>query len=423
MSMKAKAEWHRLREVMIHRPGTEVDYAMLAPSPFLFERPFKVKDAVMEHEGLETALKDNGIKVKLLSEVVSRKADTDRSFRKLLEDKILNSVIFYGSTNDTKAAKAELERNLPSLDSSTLFNVLTLEPSVDLKRDAANSTKYPTIYSNIPLANLYFMRDQQAVGSNGVLIGRMRREQRMREPEITEFVIRHAFGERNISKIKENGFFEGGDFIPCGDFCLIGTGQRTNIEGAIQAINSGILDYQEYCIVENPPYSFSKSTRSDSMINMHLDTYFNVAGDGVAVGSAYLMKKARAHIYTRDDGEAKIREETNMYDFMISKGFNIIDLTVSEQLSYSSNFLTVSDRKILVANVSDILELLMKGHRFPQVIERRILKELGAHGRNSLFPNRKEVKSFGIDFQTLDLSQLTGGYGGAHCMTASLKRT
>lgn len=357
-----------------------------------------------------------------MSEVVSKKGDSDPVFRKLLEEKVLNSVIFYGSKTDTEAARLEFQRNIPSLDSSTLFNVLTLEPSVDLKHDVNSTTKYPTIYSNIPLANLYFMRDQQAVGSNGVIVGRMRREQRMREPEITEFVIRHALKEKRIYRVMGNGFFEGGDFIPAGNFCLIGIGQRTNLDGALQAINSGALKYDEFCVVENPPYNFSRTTKHDSMINMHLDTYFNIAGDGIAVGSIYLMKKAKAHVYTVDDHIARLQEETSMYDYMLSKDFSVIDLTLSEQLSYSSNFLTISDRKILVANVSDILQLLLKGHRFQPAIERRVSKEISVNGRDKLFPNRKEIRNFGIDYQKLNLSQLTGGYGGAHCMTASLKR-
>ena len=140
------------------------------------------------------------------------------------------------------------------------------------------------------------------------------------------------------------------------------------------------------------------------------------------MGSVETMKKAIAKVYTKDDGKATSQEKTTLYDYLQSKDFNIIDLSLSEQLSYSSNFLTISDKKIIVANVSDILKLLMKGHRFPADIEKRISKELNANGRNRLFPNRNDVRDLGIDYQQVELSQLTGGYGGAHCMTASLER-
>ena len=31
--MSVRAEWNNLREVIMHRPGVEIDYAMLAPKP------------------------------------------------------------------------------------------------------------------------------------------------------------------------------------------------------------------------------------------------------------------------------------------------------------------------------------------------------------------------------------------------------
>ncbi len=64
-----------------------------------------------------------------------------------------------------------------------------------------NSLKYPTVDSNLPLANLYFMRDQQAV-SSGILMGRMRMRQRDAEPEIMEFIFKDIYNE-NVNKIND----------------------------------------------------------------------------------------------------------------------------------------------------------------------------------------------------------------------------
>jgi len=38
------------------------------------------------------------------------------------------------------------------------------------------------------------------------------------------------------------------------------------------------------------------------------------------------------------------------------------------------------------------------------------------------FPHKKEIYQYDIDAYPLNLSNLTGGYGGAHCMTCPLKR-
>ena len=44
------------------------------------------------------------------------------------------------------------------------------------------------VTENEPLSNLYFMRDQQAVTDRGIVMSRMSKPQRMREPEITKFL-------------------------------------------------------------------------------------------------------------------------------------------------------------------------------------------------------------------------------------------
>lgn len=420
--MRVKAEWDSLKEVMIHRPGIEIEYAMLAPRPFLFERPFNTEHAIREHQFLESTLKENGVSVKVLRDAVVEKSYESKEFRKELEKKVLSIVNYFGTIASSEKAKKEFLRNLEIIDPNALFHILTLEPSIDLKKEEDNAVDYPTVYSNIPLANLYFMRDQQAVGPNGVIVGNMKKRQRMKEPEITHFVLSKAFGETNIKRITGESVFEGGDFMPVKDFGLIGIGPRTNLRGAIDAISSGMLDYDEIGIVDNPVYDFMESKR-DAMVNMHLDTYFNIAGDGIAVTSIELAKKAKLTIYSRQvKGEYQNTGTTTLYDFLKQKGFNFINLRISEQMSYSSNFLTLSDRKIMAVNVRKVLEKLLSESVFDRTLTEYILKDLEKNGRDNLFPEKKEILDFGIDRITMELSELTGGYGGAHCMTASLNR-
>jgi len=39
-----------------------------------------------------------------------------------------------------------------------------------------------------------------------------------------------------------------------------------------------------------------------------------------------------------------------------------------------------------------------------------------------VFPYKKEMYENGIDAYVLNLENITGGYGGAHCMTAAIER-
>ena len=418
--MRSRAEWEPLKDVMMHRPSIEIEYAMLAPKPFLFERVFSFRDAIREHESLEKILKDNGVNVLLLENELIKKADSSNEFRKKLEEKVLSLVNFYGTKEEVQKAKEELILNIEKIDSKTLVDYLILEPSINLKNDLQNNSEYPTVYSNIPLANLYFMRDQQAVADNGLIVGNMKRQQRSKEPEITEFTFRHVLNYHNPFKVTGSGYFEGGDFMPAGEFALIGIGNRTNMDGALQAMSSGKLEFDEVGVVENQIYDFMGN---DYMVNMHLDTYFNLPADGIAVTSKILAKKSKLHLYGRvSKGEYEFSEAMTLEEYLKAKGFNIIDLNPAEQLSYASNFLTVKDSRIIAVNTPTVLRRLINEKIFDPKTLQIVQEEFRKAGEEGIFPHRKVLIDFGIEVIEAELSELTGGYGGAHCMTAALNR-
>ncbi len=415
--MKIKSEWGRLNRVIMHRPGTEITYAMLAPKPFLFERPFNYSIAKREHENLQTVLEENGVHVDILEDLIVNEAEKNSSFRRKLEEKILSLVNFYGTSESMENARKDMEKNIGYVDSLSLFQALIMEPSIDLKEYVAG-IQYPRVYSNLPLANLYFMRDQQAV-SSGVLIGNMKMQQRKKETDITSFVFREIL-DAKIKRIN-SGFFEGGDFMPAGDFCLIGTGNRTNEAGAEEAMNSGIFDFDRIVIISNPIYSFMDG--HDIMVNMHLDTYFNIPAAGTVITSVELAKSAQARVYVRNSGNTYTEDsKTTLYQFMKDEGYNFIDLGISEQLSYSSNFLTVSDGKIIAIDSSRVIEKLLAENVFDSSTRDRIIKDIQLR-KGKMFPDSREIRESGVDVIKIDLSEITGGYGGAHCMTSTIERT
>ena len=106
---------------------------------------------------------------------------------------------------------------------------------------------------------------------------------------------------------------------------------------------------------------------------------------------------------------------------MKSQDFEIIDLSIPEQQSYASNFLTLKDRKVISVNVNEVIKRLIKNHAFNKNVESIVSREYEKIAGN-VFPLRKDIKDHGIDFVSAELIELTGGYGGAHCMTAALNR-
>jgi arginine deiminase len=421
--MSVRAEWNNLREVIMHRPGVEIDYAMLAPKPFLFERPYRTTMAVREHEKLERYLKEAGVRVKLLKEAVMELFESSGKFRQIFLDKVLNTVRYEGDKESVKREGKTFRDNISVLDPSTLFNLMLIEPSVLLKSGGETGPDYPTVISNLPLANLYFMRDQQAVSDKGIFFGHMRMRQRQRENSITEFILRSLYeNKEQFKSLGNSGYFEGGDFMPAGEYALIGIGSRTNLDGALSFINSGISAANEYFVVENPIYEFMEKEPRDQMINMHLDTYFNFVSKDAAVTSPLLAKRAKGTVYIRQDGEIKEHACTTLSAYLKSKGVEIIPLSISEQLSYSSNFLTLKENHVLAVDSSRVLRKLISQNVFSASTLAAIDHEMNTEGINYMFPRSKTARDYGIDFVTANLSELTGGYGGAHCMTASIIR-
>jgi arginine deiminase len=421
--MSVRAEWNNLREVIMHRPGVEIDYAMLAPKPFLFERPYKTTMAVKEHEKLERYLKEAGVRVKLLKDVVMEMFESSGKFREIFLEKILKIVRYEGDKESVSREEKAFRDNISVLDPSTLFNLMLIEPSVLLKSEGETGPDYPSVNSNLPLANLYFMRDQQAVSNGGIFFGRMRMRQRQKENSITEFILRSVYENREQFKsISGSGYFEGGDFMPAGDYAIIGTGSRSDLDGAIAFINSGISSAKEFLVVENPIYDFMEKEPRDQMINMHLDTYFNFVSKDAAVTSPVLAKKAKGTIYSHSDGAPKKVSSTTLSAYLKSKGVEIIPLSIAEQLSYSSNFLTLKENHLLAVDSSKVLRKLISQNVFSPSTLAAIEHVLNVEGGSNMFPRSKASKDYGLDFVTANLSELTGGYGGAHCMTASIIR-
>ncbi|MCL4322846.1 MAG: arginine deiminase family protein, partial [Candidatus Thermoplasmatota archaeon] len=109
-------------------------------------------------------------------------------------------------------------------------------------------------------------------------------------------------------------------------------------------------------------------------------------------------------------------------DYMIRKGYNIMDISPIEQLCYSSNFLTLKDNKIICIDSFSVLKKLERNG----VITEKIKEEAGAKAiqlqSGEMFPSKNMMNEFGLDFIKINLEEITGGYGGAHCMTYTLHR-
>ncbi|MCI4321478.1 MAG: arginine deiminase family protein, partial [Thermoplasmata archaeon] len=272
------------------------------------------------------------------------------------------------------------------------------------------------------------LRDHQAVTYRGIVIGRLAKPQRRGETQITSLVWRAA-GERPVAQVVK-GTFEGGDFLPAGEFALLGTGDRTNATGVREVLEHG-LGFPEVGVVHQPRHPLLPTP--DPMVNMHLDTYLNFPGEGIAVGHREMLEAARVEIYLREGGAYHRSRETRLLPFLEeTHGFRVVGISTLEQLGYATNFLTTKDRTIVVPDVGRNAERVLANlrraaERQPARYGRLYLRaarefsQLRAEG--SFFPNKPEFRDLAVDSTQVPLENLTGAYGGAHCLTATLERS
>ncbi len=431
MTARARAEWEPLRKVAVHRPGIEMFFGLLEPYAALYERAFSRYEARREHDALVQTLREEfGVRVLHLKETILDAADRDPAVRRRLVDWAHETVILRGGRRDVAEARQSMEQNADALDSLHFFTLLLLNPIIEVGHGSAGGGVDLRVPGNEPLANLYFMRDQQAVTGRGLVVGRPAKGQRLRERDITRFLW-DILGIPVAGTIEGPGTFEGGDFMPMGEFALVGTGDRTNPAGVSQFLG---LDpgFDEIGVVHQPGHPLIPGDRPDPMVDMHLDTYFNVAGSGVVIGSEVLFRRAGVDIYHRTgEGYAWSGETVNLGDYIRSKGFAVIDLSILEQLSYASNILCIRDGSILAVEGERVMQMVLLN------LERKAAHDPDRYGRlfrhaeedyrrircaGRFFPHRKEFSRHAIDVRPLCLENLTGGYGGPHCMTCVLER-
>ncbi len=428
---RARAEWDPLEEVLIHRPGVEMFFGLLEPYSFLYERGFRNDEAVHEHAELEHALVQAGVRVRRLIHLAIEIGERNPELRERVRRAIPRIVHYTGPRPMVEASRAALRRNLDKFDGETLFNILLLRPSVRLTRRAGVRVILPTVELDTPLANLYFLRDQQALSANGYVLGRMSKPQRRNEPVLTGALLR-AWGAPFVSEVRAPGTFEGGDFLPMGDFALLGTGDRTNASGVRQLLASP-LGVDEVAVVHQPSHPSVPGNDPDPMIDMHLDTYLNIPGEGLALGCAPLLDRARTEVYQRA-GDGRMRRaprSVSLRDYLASKRIEVLPISSLEQMSYASNFLCLRDRRILAVEVEAEVDRVLAGlavaaRRDPvrygalHALARKERAEL--RGGRGFFPHTASVRDHGIEVVPLDLAEITGGYGGAHCMTCVVRR-
>jgi arginine deiminase len=426
MEPGARAEWDTLRHVMVHEPGIEVFFALLAPEAHLYERFFIHHEARWEHRQLCDLLHNSyGVRIHHLKTTLMEEAGEPGPVRDLLVSMAAgrlgdDRIPVTAGDRHGNAGGGGLAVPLDERDPEHLFRIIVLNPAVGHGR--AGQVRLLS-----PFHNLYFMRDQQAATDRGICLGRMATPERWGEVGLTSLAMK-ALGVEPVHRVSQ-GRFEGGDFMPAGKFVLVGCGSRTNPEGVRDLLGGGI-GADEVAVVREPRHPLVGGR--DHMVNMHLDTYLNFPKEGVAVGSPDLLREAKVTVYRRSrDGYERAGGGGSLLEYLGGKGFDLIAISTLEQLCYSTNFLCVRNGSCLTPDASALAPLVLRRLSEKAAIHPakygRLLSQAGhdyqlLKADSEFFPHKRDVYLHGLEMTTLPLTNATGGYGGAHCMTCVLAR-
>ena len=268
------SEIGRLRKVLLHRPGEEIENL----TPELMERllfddiPY-LKVAREEHDEFARVLKENGVEVFYVEELMAETIENDE-----IKEKFINEFIEEANVS-SNARKIALKKYLLSFKSNKemvdkmIAGVRKEEIEVIGKNSLADFVKSDYLFISDPMPNLYFTRDPFATIGTGISLNHMRTVTRNRETIFADYIFKYHkdFGKINIPKWydrKDKYSIEGGDELILSEKVLaIGISQRTDPEAIDQIAKKIFSDGQTFETIL--AFDIPK-TRAF----MHLDTVF-----------------------------------------------------------------------------------------------------------------------------------------------------
>lgn len=254
MAICVKSEIGKLRKVLIHRPGGELEH--LTPeylTTLLFDDIPYLKRAQIEHDSFAETLRSCGVEVVYLCDLVAQALDTDPYVRRQFITEFLSNA-------DTRIVghEKELFKLLMDEPDTRTMVLRTMEGIMDDGFDfrktnpLLNLTRTKAGFILDPIPNLYFTRDPMASVGCGASLNHMFSVTRNRETIYMKYVFEHHpdFQDK-VKKYYDPSVpysIEGGDIHNLSaDTLAIGLSERTTAQ-AIEVLARNIFADEESTI-------------------------------------------------------------------------------------------------------------------------------------------------------------------------------
>lgn len=398
------SEIGKLKTVMLHRSGKELEN--LAPDilhrMLIDDIPY-LKIAQEEHDAFAHVLRQQGIKVLYLEDLLAESL-TDEKVRRAFLDQLLDE----SSIKKQDPLHQLLLNYLQELPTKEMVKTViagirksTIHNSTPSLADLAEDPDYPFYLD--PMPNVYFTRDQQAAIGSGMTINRMTFRARRRESLFMETILKNHpdFKNATIPVWRDryhHGRLEGGDELVLNNHVLaVGISQRTSAT-AITDLAHNLFGHSSYDTI-----LAIKIPHNHAM--MHLDTVFTMINyDQFTVHPFILDKAGKIDIYVLqpdDHNGVKITEKNDLVQ-VLKENLHLSELDLiptgggdpiaapREQWNDGSNTLAIAPGEVVTYDRNYVSNDLLRKH--------------------------------GIIVHEIRSSELSRGRGGPRCMSCPLIR-
>lgn len=398
------SEIGKLKTVMLHRPGKELEN--LAPDilhrMLIDDIPY-LKIAQEEHDAFAHVLRQQGIKVLYLEDLLAESL-TDEKVRRAFLDQLLDE----SSIKKQDPLHQLLLNYLQELPTKEMVKTViagirksAIHNSTPSLADLAEDPDY-SFYLD-PMPNVYFTRDQQAAIGSGMTINRMTFRARRRESLFMETILKNHpdFKNATIPVWRDryhHGRLEGGDELVLNNHVLaVGISQRTSAT-AITDLAHNLFGHSSYDTI-----LAIKIPHNHAM--MHLDTVFTMINyDQFTVHPFILDKAGKIDIYVLqpdDHNGVKITEKNDLVQ-VLKENLHLSELDLiptgggdpiaapREQWNDGSNTLAIAPGEVVTYDRNYVSNDLLRKH--------------------------------GIIVHEIRSSELSRGRGGPRCMSCPLIR-
>lgn len=248
MAIKVKSEIGKLKKVMLHRPGKELEH--LVPGDLerlLFDDIPYLKTAQNEHDLFAGIMRGQGVEVVYLEDLTAEVFKSNGE----LKEQFIREFIAEGNVADEKMKEYLLSYLLTIPDEKELVlklmsGVRAGELKAKTNRPLVDLMKKDSQFILDPIPNLYFTRDPFACIGNGVSLNCMYSRTRRRETLFGKYVLMNHpgfAGQVPFYYKREMPYsVEGGDILNLSSRLLaIGISQRTTAE-AIELLAQNIFE-------------------------------------------------------------------------------------------------------------------------------------------------------------------------------------